>query len=332
VAITANKRVMKIGFIGKGGSGKTTVCALSARRVAQLGKPIVAIDADINQHLGSALGVSDEELKSAPKLDDDQTFIKNFLRGSNPRIRPTSMFKTTPPGAGSNLLGIADRNPIERRFAHQVSGVTLMSCGTHREHDIGVHCYHGKTSVVDMILNHTVDGKDEFMMVDMTAGADAFSSTLFTRFDLLVLVVEPTLKSVGVLKQYEELGAGYDLPIAVVGNKVTSADDLSFIRQHAAKYLLGFIGASNFIKNIDRGIVAPIEELEPENLLVVDAILKLASRQEKNWDKYLNQLLEIHRRIGPAWGGGAPKDLLEQIDPSFRYPAQPEWREEQFVS
>jgi CO dehydrogenase nickel-insertion accessory protein CooC1 len=47
---------VRIAFVGKGGSGKTTSAAVFSRYLAELGKPVLAIDADINQHLGQALG------------------------------------------------------------------------------------------------------------------------------------------------------------------------------------------------------------------------------------------------------------------------------------
>ena len=49
---------MKIAFAGKGGSGKTTLSSLFVRYLAAQGLPVVAIDADINQHLAEALGAS----------------------------------------------------------------------------------------------------------------------------------------------------------------------------------------------------------------------------------------------------------------------------------
>lgn len=59
---------MKIAFAGKGGSGKTTPSALFARYLAAAGATVVAVDADINQHLGVALGLADDEAAALPSL------------------------------------------------------------------------------------------------------------------------------------------------------------------------------------------------------------------------------------------------------------------------
>ena len=40
---------MRIAFVGKGGSGKTTAAALFSRHLATGGAPVLAVDADINQ-------------------------------------------------------------------------------------------------------------------------------------------------------------------------------------------------------------------------------------------------------------------------------------------
>ena len=47
---------MRIAFVGKGGSGKTTTAAAFGRYLAARGRPVVAVNADINQHLAVALG------------------------------------------------------------------------------------------------------------------------------------------------------------------------------------------------------------------------------------------------------------------------------------
>jgi CO dehydrogenase maturation factor len=77
--------IMRVAFVGKGGSGKTTLSALFARWLSREGAPVLAIDADVNQHLGTALGLSDEAATALPAMGAALRFIKDHLRGTNPR-------------------------------------------------------------------------------------------------------------------------------------------------------------------------------------------------------------------------------------------------------
>lgn len=71
---------------------------------------MLAVDADINQHLASALGASAAEAGALPTLSGHLPLIKDYLRGTNPRIASAAvMVKTTPPGAGSRLLHLVER-------------------------------------------------------------------------------------------------------------------------------------------------------------------------------------------------------------------------------
>jgi CO dehydrogenase maturation factor len=76
---------MKIAFVGKGGSGKTTLSSLFIRHLAAVGAPTVAVDADINQHLGAALGLDETEAAALPALGEHLPLIKDYLRGLVPR-------------------------------------------------------------------------------------------------------------------------------------------------------------------------------------------------------------------------------------------------------
>lgn len=310
---------MKIAFVGKGGSGKTTLSSLFARYLASRHLPVLAIDADINQHLATALGASEEEAITLPTLSAHLSLIKEYLCGDNPRISsPDAMIKTTPPGSGSRLVGVAEDNPIYSACVREVGGVRLAVTGPFSEDDLGVACYHSKVGSAELLLNHMVDGPGEYVVVDMTAGADSFASGLFTRFDLTALVCEPTLRSVGVYRQYQGYAKDFGIPIAVVGNKVSDTDDLEFLHEQVGDNLLGWIGRSKHVRAAERGEIKPISELEPENLNAVRSILSALDTTVRDWTTYQRQAVEFHLRNAKAWANERiGEDLAGQVDPDF---------------
>src|ERR687896_2238549 len=322
--------IVKVAFVGKGGSGKTTLSALFVRHLAERRLPVVAVDADINQHLGVALGLDEAEAAKVPALGAHLGEIKDHLRGDNPRITSAqAMVKTTPPGRGSRLLRLGGNDPFHTALSVEVSlegdlsatgyaPVRLMVTGPFADEDLGVACYHSKTGAVELYLNHLIDGPGEYVVVDMTAGADAFASGLFTRFDLTVLVSEPTRRGVGVYRQYAEHAAGHGVALRVLGNKVTDADDAAYLRDQVGDALIGWFGQSAWVRAAERGAVAPVGTLEPANLAVLDAVLAALDAQERDWAAYHRGTVEFHLRNAAAWGNRAVRaDLAAQVDPEF---------------
>jgi CO dehydrogenase maturation factor len=55
---------MKIGVIGKGGSGKTTLSGIMARTLARSGRQVIALDCDANPNLGISLGLGLERTEA----------------------------------------------------------------------------------------------------------------------------------------------------------------------------------------------------------------------------------------------------------------------------
>ncbi|WP_214106954.1 ATP-binding protein [Acrocarpospora catenulata] len=312
---------MRVAFVGKGGSGKTTMSSLFARYAARRGR-VVAIDADINQHLGLALGIETIPPPMGARLTD----IKEYLRGDNPRITSAAaMVKTTPPGRGSRQPTIDDRFFLEN-FAVADGELHLMATGPFSEDDLGVACYHSKVGAAEMYLNHLVDGPGEYVVVDMTAGADSFASGLFTRFDLTFLVAEPTRQGIGVYEQYREYAAGFDVPLAVIGNKVQSPGDEAFLRAHTGDALLTTMTHSPAVRAMEQGHPFTLADLEPGNLAALATMLDRLDAQPKDWARFGRQTAEFHLRNARAWANRATgADLSHQIDPDFVYgtiPAQ----------
>ncbi|MER7537383.1 ATP-binding protein [Streptomyces sp. NPDC097704] len=316
---------MKIAFVGKGGSGKTTLSSLFIRHLAANEAPVVAVDADINQHLGAALGLPEAEAAALPAMGAHLPLIKEYLRGSNPRIASAdTMIKTTPPGEGSRLLRVREGNPVYEACARPVAlddgEIRLMATGPFTESDLGVSCYHSKVGAVELCLNHLVDGADEYVVVDMTAGSDSFASGLFTRFDMTFLVAEPTRKGVSVYRQYKEYARDFGVALKVVGNKVQGQDDLDFLREEVGEDLLVTVGHSDWVRAMEKGRPPRFELLEAENRMSLQALQDAAddSYAHRDWERYTRQMVHFHLRNAESWGNAKTgADLAAQVDPDF---------------
>lgn len=355
---------MKIAFVGKGGSGKTTLSSLFVRHLAAARVPVLAVDADINQHLGPALGLAEAEAAALPALGAHLPEIKEYLRGANPRIASAaSMIKTTPPGRGSRLLRLCEDNPVYAACARTVTldaapetattpvpdpagqgtatatatnptaqapgetagpggspAVRLMVTGPFNESDLGVACYHSKVGAVELCLNHLVDGREEYLVVDMTAGSDSFASGMFTRFDMTFLVAEPTRKGVAVYRQYKEYARDFDVSLAVVGNKVQGEDDLAFLREEVGDDLLATVGHSDWVRAMEKGRPPRFALLEEPNRQTLRVMHEHADRayEARDWARYTRQMAHFHEKNALSWANARTgADLAAQIDPEF---------------
>ncbi|MEM8922655.1 MAG: AAA family ATPase [Actinomycetota bacterium] len=300
---------MRIAFTGKGGSGKTTMASAFAEFEAGRGRRVLALDADINQHLASALGFQGT-LRS---LGIETDAIKEHLRGTNPRFTSEEMRKTTPPGNGSNFVTIDHDDWFIANFTQSTRDVLVAGAGEIPEGNVGVRCYHGLNGSVELVLGHMLDGPGDMVVVDMTAGADAFSSSLFAKVDALVLVVEPTLKSLSVFDQFAEHVTEHDLRLLVVANKVDDDDDRSFIEERVGE-LTATIGPSRLVRRRERGELDVPLDTDEELLGELGRLSVAIGKIERDWAWLERHSHRLHTKNAEAWMGEAAAD---QIDPEF---------------
>jgi len=202
---------MKLGVVGKGGVGKTTVSGLLARAYSELGRRVVAIDTDSNPNLGLSLGLSLSETEAVPVLP------RAVLVGSGSAMSATTLVSEfgRPTPAGPTLLS-----------AIRVS-------------DAGAGCTCSGHATVRSLLSDALADVD-VTLVDMEAGLEHLSRSggTLAYADVLVVVCEPTCKSVLTAARTASLAAELGIPhVVAVGNKVRSAQE--------AEFLLGALAAEN---------------------------------------------------------------------------------------
>ncbi len=329
---------MRIAFMGKGGSGKTTMSCLFALSLCEKNNngrlsPVALFDADINAHVHGLLGIerlsSDNHL-SNPKIANQ---IRNWLKGGNDMPNIDAFRKTTPPTRKSNLIRLSELRTASSRLSRLsaetplAGNLSVFTVGTYEGADIGSGCYHNNLSILENILSHA-DDSDGCIIADMVAGTDAFAGTLHSQFDLVCLVVEPTMRSVEVYRQYESLAkeAGVIDSLMVVANKVRNDQDMQFISQNIPQdRLIGIFNDDAHIREHDqRGGALDFSRIEDQNKELFYHIKKILDGRGANYAELaaerLARLHALHAKyisqpsIRSRFG-----DLSGQIDRDFTF-------------
>jgi CO dehydrogenase maturation factor len=186
---------MKIGVVGKGGVGKTTLSALLARSLAERGRRVLAVDTDSNPNLGLSLGLDPVQTEGLP------TVPRSIVVGSRGDLTVAEL-----------MADYAAETP---------SGVAVMSALRVTEAAAGCTC--GGHATVRSLLGEALDTETDDTVVDMEAGIEHLSRSggTLAHADVLVLVMEPSLKA--VITARRTIALARDLGIGAwvgVGNKV----------------------------------------------------------------------------------------------------------------
>lgn len=229
---------MKLAITGKGGVGKTTLTALIAQAYADLGKQVLAVDADPSPCLAGALGFPEDlraRLAPISEMDDlifERTGAKKGQIGGfftiNPRV-----------------------DDLPERFSVLHRGVRLLEMGAVELGGSGCIC--PEAAILKTLFTNLMFRKDEVLLLDMYAGVEHLGRATVDFVDAMLVVVEPTRRSLGTAAQIKKLANDIGLTrLYLVGNKVRNEDEAAFLNAEAPVPVLGFLPADLKVQEADR--------------------------------------------------------------------------------
>ena len=311
---------MRVAFVGKGGSGKSTLAGLFIQNLRENDEELIAVDADINQHLSELIDTGLEQSKALSR-SENASDIKEYLTEENDRVEsPGHVYKTTPPAQGSRLIEFDEDNYILSKYGERPDENTFfLHVGTYEEDGIGTSCYHTDLAVFENFLSH-LNLDDEWLVTDMVAGTDAFSNTLHAQFDAIFLIVEPSPEGLEVYEQYKDLSeeAGMYENVYLIGNKVMDEEDKNYLRENIDEDFLGFMEFDKKIKKSRQRGNSVKKEMMPEDLF--EKIKKASKESEMTGQERLDRLYKLHRKYASQdYVVNAVGDITGQIDEEFSY-------------
>lgn len=230
---------MKIAITGKGGVGKTTLAALLAQAYADAGRQVLAVDADPSPCLAGALGFPQELREKLRPIAEMDELIEERTGAK--------------PGAVGGFFTLNPRvDDIPERFSVLYKGVRLLEMGSV---DLGGSgCICPESAMLKTLFTHLLFRKDDVLILDMYAGVEHLGRATVDFVDVMLIVVEPTRRSLGTAAQIKRLAQDIGVEnLWLVGNKVRNGEDEAFIQAKSPGLpVLGYLPADLAVQEADR--------------------------------------------------------------------------------
>jgi CO dehydrogenase maturation factor len=229
---------MKLAITGKGGTGKSTLAGILAHFFSREGFRVLAIDADPDANLASALGLPPEQALSIVPISEQRELIKERT-GANPR-EFGQLFKMNPT--------VKD---IPEKFCVDYRGIRLLVMGAVRKGGSGCAC--PESVLLKSLLSEIILARSEVVIVDMEAGIEHLGRATAGSIDRMLIVVEPGHRSIetaeNIIRMGQEIGISH---FGIVGNKMQKSEQKEWLkRQFPGELITGMISYHEAIRDAD---------------------------------------------------------------------------------
>lgn len=162
---------------------------------------------------------------------------------------------------------------IPERFSVLYRGVRLLEMGSVDTGGSGCIC--PEAAMLKTLFTHLLFRKDEVLILDMYAGVEHLGRATVDFVDAMLIVVEPTRRSLGTASQIKKLANDIGLNRCwLVGNKVRNEEEKLFLEMEGPGLpLLGVMPADLGVQEADR-LGIPVYEHVPALRQAAEAMAK----------------------------------------------------------
>ena len=256
---------MKIAITGKGGVGKTTLSALLSHIYAREGKKVIAVDADPDANLASALGISKNEVEKIKPIAEMGELIEERTGAK--------------PGTSGSIFKINPKvDDIPEGFGFKLSNINLLVMGKSKFAASG--CYCPEHALLRRLLKHLIVERDEVVIVDMEAGIEHLTRGPAEGVDGFIVVVEPGQRSIQTAIAVKNLAEGLGVKkVFAIANKVRKEQDVQFIKNSIGDIEL--LGQMSFNEDIMESDIKALPAYEAS-----EQTLEEAKKIKNNLEKF----------------------------------------------
>jgi len=243
---------MKLAITGKGGTGKSTIAGILTHYYKNDGYKVLAVDADPDANLASAIGIPAEKASSIIPISEQRKLIKERT-GANPG-QFGQLFKMNP-----------TVHDIPDEFCIDYQGIKLLVMGAIRKGGSGCAC--PENVLLRSLLSEIILNRDEVIIVDMEAGIEHLGRATAGSIDKMIIIVEPGSRSISTAKTIMRMAKEIAIQsLVIVGNKIQDEKQKDWIsKKFSQDQILGMISYHDIIRDADL-LQQPLIELLDEKL------------------------------------------------------------------